>query len=125
MKPIRSFNQVHMKIKKHCFFLLGIAFLMIGAITFFIENQPSPIYEQFLTIDYLISLLADDTTPEAIQDLGLDLIKRSDRVNERRTAISQKRRRQNVIVTEETCKVFSPEQGVMVDEVRGGFFGTY
>ena len=118
MKPIRSFNQVHMKIKKHCFFLLGIAFLMIGAITFFIENQPSPIYEQFLTIDYLISLLADDTTPEAIQDLGLDLIKRSDRVNQRRTAINQKRRRQNVIVTEETCKVFSPEQGVMVDEVR-------
>lgn len=76
-----------MKIKKHCFFLLGIACLMIGAITFFIENQPSPIYEQFLTIDYLISLLADDTTPEAIQDLGLDLIKRSDRVNQRLSLI--------------------------------------
>ncbi len=68
-------------------------------------RKGSPIYEQFLTIDYLISLLADDTTPEAIQDLGLDLIKRSDRVNQRRTAINQKRRRQNVIITEETCRL--------------------
>ncbi|MBF0014660.1 Tat pathway signal sequence domain protein [Enterococcus casseliflavus] len=115
-------SRLRKKIREHSrrsFLLsLGISCFSLGAALFYSENQPAAAYEQFLEIDYLTALLEERPSPESISDLGLDLIKRSDRVNQERSAINRKRRRENVIVTEETRKVFSPDQGAMVDEVR-------
>ena len=115
-------NRPQKKIREHrrrsLFLCLGISCFLLGAVLFYSENQPAAAYEQFLEIDYLTALLEERPSPESISNLGLDLIKRSDRVNQERSAINRKRRRENVIVTEETRKVFSPDQGAMVDEVR-------
>lgn len=94
-------------IAEEAFCFLWVSVVLLGAALFYSENQPAAAYEQFLEIDYLTALLEERPSPESISDLGLDLIKRSDRVNQERSAINRKRRRENVIVTEETRKFFS------------------
>ena len=80
MKLNRPLKKIREHRRRSLLLCLGISCFLLGAVLFYSETQPAAAYEQFLEIDYLTALREERPSPESISDLGLDLIKRSDRV---------------------------------------------
>jgi len=76
--------------------LIGMVVVAAGFIFTGCSNER---YTNFLDIDYIVQILNDAPTQAEIRDLGFNLIDRSQRVNNERVAINNRRRQEGTTTT--------------------------